>query len=67
MFLYNIDDFVVLNMTLKYVMCIVNSVMLNKIMFGLKDLLIGSFGSLGRGHWGQGHWVSGSLRSVSLQ
>ena len=33
-------------------MCIVKSDMLNQIMFGLKYLLQGSFGSLGQGHWG---------------
>jgi hypothetical protein len=29
-------------------MCIVNSIMLNKIMFGSKYLLLWSFGSLGK-------------------
>ena len=39
-------------------MCIVNTVMLNKIKFCSKYLLLGSFGSLswGQSHWAQGHW-----------
>ena len=79
MFFYNLDDFAVLNMTLKYVMFLKKfpCFILNRHVYckkchiesnyvWFKVYVAGSFGLLGQGHCGSGSLLSVSLLSVSL-